>query len=90
VAARLPKTKEAARYINELAESVQEPGTPCVVFNAPGRASEESEVQHIKPVIDEIPTYIAALIEKLPESDELLKLPGLQIDFVFKDDAQSG
>jgi hypothetical protein len=90
VAARLPKTKEAARYINELAESVREPGTPCVVFNAPGRASEESEVQHIKPVIDEIPTYIAALIEKLPESDELLKLPGLQIDFVFKDDAQSG
>jgi hypothetical protein len=59
-------------------------------FNVAGRAPEESEVQHIEPVTDQIPTYIAALIEKLPEPDELLKLPGLQIDFVFVDDAQSG
>jgi hypothetical protein len=77
VATKLPKLKEAANYINELAGSVEEPGTPCVVFNAPGRGSTE-----FKLTIDHIPTYIAAGIESLPEPDELRTLPGLEINFV--------
>jgi hypothetical protein len=69
-------------YINKLASSVEEPGAPCVVFNAPGRDPAESDVQHIEPTIEQIPTYIAAGIESLPDPDELRKLPGLEITFV--------
>jgi hypothetical protein len=82
VATKLPKIKEAANYINELASSVEEPGAPCVVFNAPGRDPSESDVQHMKLTIDHIPTDIAAGIESLPEPDELRKLPALEINFV--------
>ena len=77
VATKLPKAKEAASYINKLASSVEEPGDPCIVFNAPGRGSTE-----FKLTIDHIPTYIAAGIESLPEPDELRTLPGLEINFV--------
>jgi hypothetical protein len=82
VATKLPKLKEAARYINKLAGSVEEPGDPCVVFNAPGRDPAASDVQHMNMTIDQIPTDIAAGIESLPEPDELRKLPVLKINFV--------
>lgn len=82
VATKLPKLKEAASYINKLAGSVREPGNPCVVFNAPYRRPEGTEVQRIEPTIDYIPTYAATGIENLPEPDELRKLPALEINFV--------
>jgi hypothetical protein len=82
VATKLPKVKEAASYINNLASSVKEPGDPCVVFNAPGRDPAGSDVEHLAATIDHIPTDMATRIESLPEPDELRKLPGLEINFV--------
>jgi hypothetical protein len=82
VAAKLPKVKEAASYINNLASSVEEPGDPCIVFNAPGRDPAGSDVEHLAATIDHIPTDMATGIESLPEPDELRKLPGLEINFV--------
>jgi hypothetical protein len=82
VAAKLPKAKEAANYINKLASSVEEPGDPCVVFDAPGRDPAGSDVQDFAATIDHIPTGIAAGIENLPEPDELRKLPAIEINFV--------
>ena len=82
VATKLPKVKEAASYINKLAGSVEEPGDPCVVFNAPGRDPAGSDVQDFAIRFDYLPTGIATGIENLPEPDELRKLPGIEINFV--------
>jgi hypothetical protein len=90
VSTKLPKIKEAADYINRLAGSVEEPGAPCVVFNAPGRDSGESDVQHIEPTIDNVPTHMAAGIEGLPEPGELRKLPALEINHIEPNDTQEG
>jgi hypothetical protein len=88
VAAKLPKAKQAASYINKLAGSVQQPGAPCVVFNAPGRDPAGSDIQDLAATIDHIPTDKATGIENLPEPDELRKLPALQINFVAENDNQ--
>jgi hypothetical protein len=83
VAAQLTKLKEAARYLNELVGSIQEPGSPCIIFDYPVGDPEAPNVQRAKRVaIDPIPTYAATGIENLPELDELRKLPGIEINFI--------